>query len=233
MIRALAPLLLAALAGWLVACTPDLPPTGPRDGGPPRDAPIECATGTTLCGPTCVDTLTSAAHCGGCGLTCDGGEVCADGACACAPGFTQCGDRCVDVTHDPQHCGGCDQPCGTDDNCSGGACGACGTGVSLARDVQPIFTRSCATSPCHGGARPAQDVALDAARMYASVVGVTSSCRGTLLVAPGDPDASYLVHKIEGTHECGGQRMPSGSRELTAAEEATIRDWICGGARDD
>lgn len=230
MIRALP--VLAALGASVLACTPDLPPAGPRDAGS-TDAPIECDAGSTQCGPTCVDLGTSPAHCGACGHACGEGEQCAGGACACAPGLTQCGEQCVDVTRDEQHCGACDRPCEGGASCNAGSCGACGDGISLARDVQPIFTASCATTPCHGGGRPAQGVALDAARILGSIVGVASSCDGTLLVAPGDPDASYLVHKIEGTHACGGQRMPSGARVLTAAEEDTIREWICGGARDD
>jgi hypothetical protein len=45
-----------------------------------------CATGQTFCG-VCVDTATSAAHCGGCNRACAAGQTCMAGACvASAPG---------------------------------------------------------------------------------------------------------------------------------------------------
>lgn len=54
-------------------------------------------------------------------------------------------------------------------------------------------------------------------------------------VHPGDPDLSYLLHKIEGTHRgAGGQgdRMPPprAARTVPAEQVATIRAWIEAGA---
>jgi len=104
----------------------------------------------------------------------------------------------------------------------------------FAADVQPIFTASCQGGACHGGMRPAGDLSLEAGMAYDELVGVASGCAdGRMLVAPSMPDESYLVHKIEGVRLCGGNRMPLGGGSLSAANIATIRDWICGGARDD
>jgi hypothetical protein len=53
-------------------------------------------------------------------------------------------------------------------------------------------------------------------------------------VEPGDPDRSYLYHKITGTQaDVGGSGdpMPKGGR-LSDAEIQTIRDWIAQGALD-
>jgi hypothetical protein len=48
-------------------------------------------------------------------------------------------------------------------------------------------------------------------------------------VAPGRPDDSYLVHKIEGRAAVGA-RMPLGGPFLDDATIAVIRDWIARGA---
>jgi hypothetical protein len=45
-----------------------------------------CPTGTTLCGSTCVDTLTMAAHCGTCEIACAPGQICANGSCKAVTG---------------------------------------------------------------------------------------------------------------------------------------------------
>jgi hypothetical protein len=50
-----------------------------------------------------------------------------------------------------------------------------------------------------------------------------------LRVAPGDPDASYLVRKLEGTVGITGEPMPPiGSLDPTLI--AVIRQWITNGA---
>lgn len=232
MMRLLTPVLACAL---LAACGPDIPPAGPRDGGTPgSDSSVTCATGTTQCAGTCVSTDTSSLHCGACGNACGAGMECVSGACVCAAGFTMCGTACADTERDEQHCGGCDQPCGAGESCTAGTCDACGVGVSFAADVQPIFTGNCTGPACHTGARPASGLSLEAGRAYAELVGVASSCPDRRpLVTAGDVAASYLADKIAGTNLCGGQRMPLGRGSLGAAQEDLIREWICGGARND
>jgi len=62
----------------------------------------ECKAPTAeLCGEECVDTMTNAAHCGGCGDACSAPDnatpTCADGACGfdCNAGHHPCGDACA------------------------------------------------------------------------------------------------------------------------------------------
>ena len=77
-----------------------------------------------------------------------------------------------------------------------------------------------------------------------TLVGIESSLPGVVLVVPGDPDASYLYRKLEGTHAdvCAsrgldamrcGDRMPGGvgAAPLGDDELAIVRAWIEGGAR--
>lgn len=45
-----------------------------------------CQNGLTACGTTCVNTMTSADHCGACNAACTGGRTCVSGACLCSTG---------------------------------------------------------------------------------------------------------------------------------------------------
>lgn len=57
---------------------------------------------------------------------------------------------------------------------------------------------------------------------------------GTLRVSPGDPDGSYLIHKLEGRSDIAGQRMPRTSGPfLTPGQISIIRRWIELGAAND
>ena len=51
-------------------------------------------------------------------------------------------------------------------------------------------------------------------------------------MAPGDPDASYLIHKLEGRAGITGDRMPQGGPFLSSADIAVIRSWIQAGAQN-
>ena len=67
---------------------------------------------------------------------------------------------------------------------------------------------------------------------YARLVGISSVERpGVLRVAPGDPDNSYIVHKLEGRSDIVGTRMPRGTGPfLTDGQMRVIRRWITEGA---
>lgn len=52
-----------------------------------------------------------------------------------------------------------------------------------------------------------------------------------LRVNPGNPDESYLIHKLEGREGIVGSRMPLTSPPLSEAELELVRKWIAGGAR--
>ncbi len=82
-----------------------------------------------------VDTRTSTAHCGGCGMACSaagGAPTCAGGACSitCAAGRGDCNmsaaDGCeVDTSTSPAHCGACGRACSLANATAGCAAGAC------------------------------------------------------------------------------------------------------------
>jgi hypothetical protein len=103
------------------------------------------------------------------------------------------------------------------------------TPVSLATDIQPIFTASC--TPCHVGGGSSASLTLDSA--YSTLVGVPSSESPLNRVEEGSTQDSYLWHKLQGTQKkVGGlgQQMPGDGGTLTPAELALIEAWIVGGA---
>jgi hypothetical protein len=96
-----------------------------------------------------------------------------------------------------------------------------------------VLAPNCATSGCHLGAGAPQGLRLDDANSYGLLVGVASSeVSSTLRVAPGDPDNSYLVQKLEGTASVGAQ-MPLNAPPIEQASIDVIRQWIADGAIDD
>lgn len=94
---------------------------------------------------------------------------------------------------------------------------------------QHVFTPICTT--CHTGATAPLGLRLDEGVSYAMLVNVASVEDPThKRIDPGNPDASYLVHKIEGTASVGG-RMPLGGAPLPPETIAVIRQWITEGAQ--
>ena len=86
---------------------------------------------------------------------------------------------------------------------------------------------------CHTGRIPSVSLNFSpGADVYAQLVNVPSRQRPELmLVAPGDPERSYLVHKLEGRPGIIGLRMPrSGAPFLTEGQIRVIRRWIEIGA---
>jgi hypothetical protein len=130
----------------------------------------------------------------------------------------------------------------------GCAAGCAGNGVGLDQNGQPIgaggggpitadfqsiqnnvFTPIC--SLCHIGAGAPEGLQLDAAHSYNLLVGVPSNEQPSLLrVKPGDPNNSYMVHKIEGAPGIVGGQMPLGETPLPQATIDAIRQWIANGA---
>ena len=123
------------------------------------------------------------------------------------------------------------------------ACAGDGTGLdgddggdetTLSGDVQPIFTGNCTFSGCHAGSSPAQGMSLVAGQAFSNVVNVVARELPSMnRVTPNQPDNSYLVHKVQGTHLAAGgsgSRMPEGQSPLSQSDINLIRAWIQAGA---
>ena len=128
--------------------------------------------------------------------------------------------------------------------CALGACAGNGDGLDEngrplegdAGTLQPtfqsiqdrVFTPVC--TGCHAGASAPLGLRLDAGASYALLVNASSVEVPSLRrVQPGNPDASYLIQKLEGTAAVGA-RMPLNAPPLPAETIAVIRQWITDGA---
>jgi len=118
------------------------------------------------------------------------------------------------------------------------ACGGGSGGNTPPAGLQPtrasiqdnVFTVTCAVSGCHGGAMAQQGLRLDPGFSAGNLINVPSPRDANLIrVVPGDPDASFLIQKLQGTQTLG-VRMPDGGPYLTTATVNVIRQWIQDGA---
>ena len=99
--------------------------------------------------------------------------------------------------------------------------------------IVPLLAERCAV--CHLTGTEAGNMALVPKKAHAALVGAKAMEAPALLrVKPGDPDQSYLVMKLEGSHlDHGGSgaQMPFGASPLSKEEIALIRQWIRDGAK--
>lgn len=83
-------------------------------------------------------------------------------------------------------------------------------------------------SLCHGAAAGGFTLNLAPRAAGGDTIGVPSTEVPALMrVAPGDPEGSYLLKKVEGSAGIVGNRMGTGD----PAEGALVRRWIASGAR--
>jgi hypothetical protein len=80
-----------------------------------------------------------------------------------------------------------------------------------------------------GGLNLRHDVA------FANLVNVASRAKaGAVRVVPGDPENSYLLHKLDGKPDIVGERMPrTGGPYLTSGQISILNRWIATGAKND
>jgi hypothetical protein len=134
---------------------------------------------------------------------------------------------------------------------------------SFKGDIRPILGTSCAIFTCHGSVdnMPAQeprDQPLDLGppitapapddamvqQIRDNLVDKSSFlARSMVIVKPGAPESSFLMHKIDGDQSCSGfvcptrdgcgKRMPNlAGEELDQASADQIRAWIKQGAKN-
>lgn len=115
-------------------------------------------------------------------------------------------------------------------------------------DVAPILAKSCAFASCHGshGAAGNHGVFLAAttadgmSAVKAALIAPSKAMPGMPYVTPGNPDKSFLLHKLDGDlcvidEQCVGgscgKSMPEGNSALPEASRDKIRRWIAQGAK--
>ena len=116
-------------------------------------------------------------------------------------------------------------------------------------DLQPTFSSiqreifestdlagrtACVSCHTDQGRIPAAMMILREGFAYDALVNVPSwvnGKRGAIRVIPGDPENSYLIHKLEGRSGIVGERMPRNSGPfLTPGQMTVIKRWIEIGA---
>jgi hypothetical protein len=119
--------------------------------------------------------------------------------------------------------------------------------VTFAKDVMPIFSKSCAFSTCHGSQSGSSNGVFlggtDPVTVHKAIVDVRASKLPTMsFVKPGDPRESFLMRKMDGSHcvldaQCTegscGQSMPRNDETLPLETRDTVRRWIAQGAKND
>lgn len=95
--------------------------------------------------------------------------------------------------------------------------------------------RACASCHTDVGRTPSAGLNLKDGAAFAALVGRPSARKpGATFVVPGDPDASYLIQKLEGRSDIVGGRMPLGGPPyLTDGQLLVLRRWIALGAKND
>lgn len=98
-----------------------------------------------------------------------------------------------------------------------------------ALDFASTSPTGCNGSSCHASATASGGLAFDtAAQLWAAAVNVPARLDPAMpLVAPGDPQHSYLYRKLLATAD---GRMPEGGPYLDAQALARVAGWICAGA---
>lgn len=102
-----------------------------------------------------------------------------------------------------------------------------GAKISYDEKIQPIFGGICAQ--CHNTMETPEGLVLEAGLALDLLVNVRSVQSPLKRVEPGDPEKSYLVHKLRGTQDSvggSGQQMPAGLAPLRNEDIDLVVQWI-------
>ena len=101
---------------------------------------------------------------------------------------------------------------------------------TLASIQANVFSPSCAIPGCHGGGSVQFGLRLDPGFSATNLINVASPRDANLIrVVPGNPNASFIIQKLEGTQTLG-DRMPQFGPYLSQQTIDVIRQWIQLGA---
>lgn len=108
-------------------------------------------------------------------------------------------------------------------------------------DVMPVFIENCSLTACHGSKQSNLNIYIpnNADAVYAELQK-TSPTSGLKFVAPGEPDKSYVMIKMDGkqgtlSSQCDGgdcgTEMPPDVGLVPQEQRDAIRAWITAGAK--
>lgn len=169
------------------------------------------------------DLYTDSSHCGFCGKTCPGDEICIAGDCGCASALVPCAGECVDVSSDRNHCGTCDSPCGDGQGCTGGQCGRPCDGTCPSPEAMTTTDDGFRVEPLGTTARCFEVVGYDPSATNPRLVcwpadsGRTFQVNGQTLpcvdvdgaALPSPRFGGYCVQVMAGSPDWGGILLPT------------------------
>ena len=105
-----------------------------------------------------------------------------------------------------------------------------GLSPTLSSIQREIFNPSCIGH--HGDHAIEGDLDLREGASYAQLVNHPAFQVTLDRVEPNNPEASYLIHKLDGRAGIVGDRMPTDGPYLSSAQIDVIRQWINAGAQN-
>lgn len=106
-----------------------------------------------------------------------------------------------------------------------------GQGITFSARIAPLLAANC--GGCHGGTTPSAGLDLATPEgLFDRLTANSTQQSGRKLVAPGQPQNSYLFLKLTGDGSITGTRMPQ-DRQLTEQELGDVETWILAGALND
>ena len=122
------------------------------------------------------------------------------------------------------------------DTVSGDPIDTCGIEPTLDAIQDEVFLPHCSFGSCHGNAPGKGDLLLTPERAYEALLlpVSTQAAAGKYRVVPGEPDASFIIHKMTGQLSEGeGVLMPKGRPvPLDDCKINLVRAWVMAGARN-
>lgn len=90
-------------------------------------------------------------------------------------------------------------------------------------DVVKVFKEQC--THCHSGLLAPKGLNLGASKIASAIDAPSKEMPALKLIDTANPEAGYLLKKIEGAEGIGGVKMPKG-REMPAADLQVLKAWL-------
>jgi mono/diheme cytochrome c family protein len=92
-------------------------------------------------------------------------------------------------------------------------------------NVKQLFKNRCAS--CHSGRKPPHGLSWEPDKIAAAINAPSTEVVSLKIIDTANPDASYILKKVQGGKDITGRRMPPG-RHLPPADLETLKAWVAG-----
>jgi mono/diheme cytochrome c family protein len=91
-------------------------------------------------------------------------------------------------------------------------------------NVLEVIKKHCAG--CHWGKSPSNGLNLEPGRIQAAIDAPSKELPAMKIIDTADPEASYLLKKVQGASDIKGGRMPRFRKKLPAADIEILQAWL-------